>query len=56
MEPEIFDRFKKKNLKLKCHENLIGGSWAVPRGGAVGQTDITKVIVAFHNISNTSKN
>jgi len=34
-----------KIFKVKCHENLTGGRRAVPRGGADGRTDMTKVTV-----------
>lgn len=36
---------------LKCHENSSSGHWVVP----CRQTDIAKLIVAFHNFANKSK-
>ena len=41
------DRFFKKSSNIKFHENPSSGSWDVSCGWTDGQTDMTKLIVAF---------
>jgi hypothetical protein len=44
----------KKYSNAKYHENLSGGSQAVPCRQADRQTDITKLILAFCDFANIS--
>ena len=48
---QIFEKFS----KAKFHKNPSSESWAVPRGRADGQTDMTKQTVAFRNFANAPK-
>ena len=41
---------------IKFHENPSSRSRGVPCGETDGQTDMTKPIVAFHNVTKASKN
>jgi hypothetical protein len=43
----FLDSFSKKYSNVKFHENPSGGSRVVPRG----ETDVTKLILAFHSIA-----
>jgi hypothetical protein len=43
-------------LKFKFHENPFSGIRVVPREQTDGQTDMTKLIVAFRNFAKTPKN
>jgi hypothetical protein len=47
---------KKKNSNIKFHKNPSSGSRDVSSGWTVGQTDMTKIIVAFGNFANVPKN
>jgi hypothetical protein len=40
-----------KVSNIKFHQNASSGSWVVP----YGQTDMTKLIVAFRNFANAPK-
>ena len=51
MKFEFSRQFFVKCSNNKFHENLSSGSRAVP----CGQTDMTKLIVAFRNFLNASK-
>jgi hypothetical protein len=63
--PVMFVRFVKKlefswqsfekYTNLKLHENPSSGSRVLTCGQTDGQTDITKLIVAFRNFSNAPK-
>ena len=48
----FLDRFSKKSSNIKFHENPSCGSRVAP----CGLTDMTKLIVAFRNVANVSKN
>jgi hypothetical protein len=50
--PQIFE----KHSNIKFHDNLSSGIQVVPRGRTDGQTDMTKLIVAFSNFANAPKN
>jgi len=45
-----------KNSNIKFHENLSSGSRGVPWRQEDGQTNMTKLIVAFLNFANLPKN
>ena len=45
-----------KILKNKFHEDPSGESRVVPRGQMGGQTDVTKLTVAFQKFANSHKN
>ena len=47
---------EKKILNIKFHQYLPSGSWVVPCGQMDGQTDMTKIIVAFRNYANAPNN
>ena len=51
-ESRIFSTDFLKNSNIKFHENLSSGSRVVP----CRQTDMTKLIVTFHNFANAPKN
>jgi hypothetical protein len=44
-----------KSSNIKFHENSSIGSRVVPCGWADGRTDMTKLIVDFHNFANAPK-
>ena len=44
-----------KSSNIKFHENPSSGSRVVPCGQTVRQTDMTKLVVAFHNFSDVPK-
>jgi hypothetical protein len=46
--PQIFEKYS----SIKFYKNLFSGSRVVP----CGQTDMTKVTVAFRNFANAPKN
>ena len=50
----FLDRFSKK-AQIQCHQNPSSGSRVVPCGRVGGQTDITKLTVAFRNFANAHK-
>ena len=52
MELEFLQHIVKESLNIKFRQNPSSGSRVVPRG----QTDMTKLIVAFHSFANASKN
>jgi hypothetical protein len=57
MKLEHSQQIKKKTQNIKLHENSPSGSQDVHAGGqADGQTDMTKLRVAFHNFVNMPKN
>ena len=43
-------------LNITFHQNPSSGSRVVPYGQADGQTDMTKLTVAFRNFANALKN
>jgi hypothetical protein len=47
----IFEKYS----NIKIHENPSIGSRVVPCGQTKGQTDMTKLIVAFRNFANAPK-
>jgi len=49
---QIFEHYP----NIKFHENPSSESRDFPCGGTDGQTDITKLIVAFRNFANAPKN
>jgi len=56
MTLEFSRQILEKSSKIKCHENPSSGSRVFPHGRTVRRTDITDLIVAFHNFANTPKN
>jgi len=48
-------QFFEKFSNIKFQENSSSGSWDVPCGQIDGRTDITKLMVAFHNFANAPK-
>ena len=52
MSQQIFRKFS----NIKFHEDPSGESRVVPRGQMGGQTDVTKLTVAFQNFANSHKN
>jgi len=44
-----------KHRNIKFHENPSSGSRVVPCGRTDGQSDMTKIILAFRNFLNTLK-
>ena len=56
----FFTYFRKKHSNIKSTENPSNGSRVAScrptDGGTDGQTDMTKLIVAFHNFANAPKN
>ena len=46
------DRFSKNTYNIKFHENPSSGSRFVPRRQTDGETDMTKLIVAFRSFVN----
>jgi hypothetical protein len=59
-ETLTFRQFFEKYINIKFNENPSNGSPVVPYGQTGGQTDgrkdMTKLIAAFHNFVNPSKN
>ena len=55
MKIKILDRTTEKP-HIKFHENMFIGWGIVPSRRKGGQTDMTKLIFAFHNFSNAPKN
>ena len=55
MKHELYQQIFEKYPKIIFHENPCGGSRTVPCGRMDGQTDMTKLIVAFRNFANASK-
>jgi len=51
----FLDSFSKIIL-IKFHDNPSSGSRVVPCGQTAIRTDMTKLIVAFHNFANALKN
>ena len=49
---QIFEKFS----NIQFNENPSSGSRAVPSGQTDGKIDLTKLIVAFRNVSNAPKN
>ena len=49
---QVFENYS----KIKFHENPSSDSWVVPHGQTDGQTDMTKLRVAFRNFANAPKN
>jgi hypothetical protein len=56
MKAEFSRQIFEKYSSIKFHENPPSGSRIVPRGRTDGQTDMTKLIVAFRNFANASRN
>ena len=56
MKLEFPQHVFEKHWNIKFHENLSSDSRAVPCGQKDGQTDMTKLIVAFRNFPNAPKN
>jgi hypothetical protein len=56
MQLEFSGQILEKFSNIKFHENSSSGSRVVPCGRIDGQTDITKLKVAFHNFANAPKN
>jgi len=56
MKFEFFKQILEKSPNFKFHENPYSGSRDVPCVWRDGWTDMTKLIVAFHNFANTPKN
>jgi hypothetical protein len=52
LSQQIFRKFS----NIKFHEDTCGGSRVVPRGQMGGQTDVTKLTVAFQKFANSHKN
>jgi len=48
----IFEKYS----NIKFHEYPCSGSRVVPCGETDGRTDMTKLIVALHNVANAPKN
>jgi len=55
MQLEFSRQLNEKYSNIKFHENPLIGSRIVPCGWTGGQTDITKLIVAFRNIASAPK-
>jgi len=51
MKLKLYDRFSKKYSNIKFHENPSSGSRVFP----CGQTDMTKLTVAFRSFANAPK-
>ena len=56
MKLEFSQLIFEKYANIEFQENPSGGSRVVPRGGTDGQTDMTKLIVAFRNFANAPEN
>ena len=48
--------YYRKKLSIKFHENPSSGSRGLPCGKTDRQIDMTKLIVAFHHLTNAPKN
>jgi hypothetical protein len=55
MTLEFSRQIFEKCSNINCHENPSSGSRIVPRGRTDGQTDVTKLILAFRNFANAPK-
>ena len=55
MKPKFARRIFEKYTNAKFHENPSSGSRDVPSGKTDGQTDMTKLIVAFRSLANPSR-
>jgi len=51
----FLERFSKKSSNIEFDENPSSGSRVVSRGQTDGQTDMTKLTVAFRNFVNAPK-
>jgi hypothetical protein len=56
MKLEFSGHIFEKSSNIKFHKNPSSGSRVVPCGQTDGQTDVTKVIVAFRSCANAPKN
>jgi len=56
MKLDLYQQIFEKYPNIKFHENPCSGSRTVPCGRTDGQTDMTKLIVAFRNFANAPKN
>ena len=56
MKLEFFRRIFEESSNIKFYQNPSTGSRVIPCGQTDGQTDITKLIVAFRNFANAPKN
>jgi hypothetical protein len=54
-ETRIFSTYFRKILNIKFRENLSRVSLVIPCGQTDGQTDMTKLVVAFLNLENLHK-
>jgi len=54
-DSEFSRQIFKKYSNIKCHENACSGRRVVPSGRTDRQTEMTKLIVAFHNSANAPK-
>ena len=55
MKLEFYRQMFEKHANIKFHGNLSSGSRIAPCGLTDGQTDMTKLIVAFRNFANAPK-
>ena len=55
MKTEFSRQILKNYSNTKFHENPSSGSRVVPCGQTDGRTDMTKIIIAFHNFASTPK-
>ena len=55
MTLEFSRQICEKYSNIKFHQNPSSGSRVVPRGRTDGQTDMTKLIVAFRNVAKAPK-
>jgi len=55
MNLEFSRQMFEKYSNIKFRENPFSGSRVVPCGQTDGLTDMTKLILAFHNFKNASK-
>ena len=56
MKFKFFLHILEKYLNIKYHENPFSDSRVVPYGRTDRRSDVTKLIVAFRNFANDSKN
>ena len=56
MKLEFSGQIFEKYSNTKFHENPSSGSQDVPGRQMEGRTDMTKLIVTFHNFANVPKN
>jgi len=52
MKLEFSQQISEKYSNIKFHKNLSSGSRVVPCGKTEGQTDMTKLTVAFRKFAN----